>query len=52
MSNIAINYILLNSKDKDILQKMIDACRSEKHNVSLVLNDFSLDKKLKILLKN
>ena len=51
MSNIAINYILLNSKDKDILQKMIDSCRSEKHNVSLVLNDFSLDKKIEDTVK-
>jgi hypothetical protein len=46
MSNISINYILLNSKDKDILQKMIDACRSDRHNVNLVFNDFSLDKKI------
>ena len=51
MSNISINYILLQDNDKNILQKMVNACKSEKHNVSLVLNDFSLDKQIENTVK-
>ena len=51
MSNISINYILLQDNDKNILQKMVNACKSEKHNISLVLNDFSLDKQIENTVK-
>lgn len=52
MSNISINYIVLNSMESDILSRIVDSCRSKNNTVSLVFNDFSLDKNIEKQLKN
>lgn len=52
MSNIVINYIILNSIKPNRLTSIIEACRSKQHNVSIVFNDFSLNKQVADQLKN
>lgn len=46
MNNIAINYIILNHIESDVLSRIVDSCRSTKYKVSLIFNDFSLDKNI------
>lgn len=46
MKNIAINYIVLNPMDDNVFSKIVNTCESENNKVSLVMNDFCLNKTL------
>lgn len=50
MSNILINYSILNNSTKENIEKIINGCYSKQHKITLNLYDFSLKKNVKKLI--
>lgn len=52
MKHVLIIYKILSDIDQDHLQKIINGCKSKKHNVTINLYDFTLSKKIKSQIQN
>lgn len=44
MSNIALNYIIINDVNKEFISKVAESCKSDLNSIVLSFSDFSLNK--------
>lgn len=51
MSSISINYLVLSDIEEENIKNIIDSCDFDNHSISLVFNDFSLNKKTKAIVE-